>query len=400
MNLGKYGHLTYSTLVHPGDTWADMWDSLVKYVPRVKARVSPNAPFGVSLRLSASSAETLINSPAERAKLKKFLADNDLYVYTVNAFVYGPFKNTVVKQEVYEPDWRTEQRAKYTENVAEILADIAPDFINPSIQSPPLGFKPRVTSDAVIESYAANVRRLAVFLHRLRERTGRTVTLALEPEPYCFLETTAETVHFFTKVLRSDASIQALAAALAVDAAQAREILKRHIGTVYDICHQAVEFEDIGASLQSLVDNEVPVFKLQEAAAVRIPTVTPESVKALKEYADSIYLTQTIERRDGKLTRFLNLEDAFAAYEKDPSGHREWRTHFHVPVFLEELGEHFKTTRFAIEEALAFHKRNPLSAQLEVETYTWDVLPDHLKTGDIVDYVVLELDWVRSQLAG
>lgn len=400
MDLGKgLGHLTYSTLVHPGDTWDQMWHSLTTFVPRVKARVSPNKAFGVSLRLSASSAETLINSPEKRAELKKFLHDNDMYLYTVNAFVYGPFKNTVVKEQVYEPDWRTEQRAKYTENVAEILAEVGSPHVNPSIQSPPLGFKPRVTGDDVVQAYAANIRRLAAFLHRLRARTGRTITLALEPEPYCYLETTAETVQFFTKVLRSDASVKALATELGVDSSEALAILKRHIGTVYDICHQAVEFEDIGASLQSLVDNDVPVFKLQEAAAIRIPTVTIEAVQALKQYADSIYLTQTIEKRDGKLTRFLNLQDAFAAFEKDPRGQREWRIHFHVPVFLEDLGEHFKTTRFAIEEALAFHKRNPLSAQLEIETYTWDVLPDQLKTGDIVDYVVLELEWVQAQLA-
>jgi hypothetical protein len=398
MDLGKYGHLTYSTLVHPGDTWEEMWHSLITYVPRVKARVSPNAPFGVSLRLSASSADTLIKSPEERAKLKSFLDDNDLYLYTVNAFPYGPFKNTIVKEQVFEPDWRGQPRALYTENVAEILAEVGSQHVNPSIQSPPLGFKARVTGKDVVEAYAANIRQLAVFLHRLRERTGRTVTLALEPEPFCFLETTPETVHFFTKVLRSDASLQALAATLGVNDDQAREILRRHIGTVYDICHQAVEYEDVSASLQSLVDNDIPVFKLQEAAAVRIPQVSAESVKALSEYVDSIYLTQTIERRDGKLNRFLNLQDAFAAFAKDPGGQREWRTHFHVPIFLEDLGQHFKTTRFAIEEALAFHKRTPLSTQLEIETYTWDVLPDHLKTGDIVDYVVMEIEWVRAQL--
>ena len=159
-----------------------------------------------------------------------------------------------------------------------------------------------------------------------------------------------------------------------------------------------MEFEDITASLQALADNDIPVFKLQEAAAVRIPSVTAETIEALREYADSVYLTQTIEKKDGVLTRFLNLEDAFAHFEKDPSETREWRIHFHVPVFLENLGEHFKTTRFAIEEALVFHKKNKLSPQLEIETYTWDVLPDHLKTGDIVDYVVQELDWVKGQL--
>ena len=78
-------------------------------------------------------------------------------------------------------------------------------------------------------------------------------------------------------------------------------------------------------------------------------------------------------------------------------GPREWRTHFHVPVFLNDLGA-FGTTRFALEQALAFHKKTPLSAHLEIETYTWDVLPDHLKTGDIVDYVCRELDWVKGEL--
>jgi hypothetical protein len=397
MDLGKYGHLTYSTLVHPGDTWEEMWHSLVTYLPRVKERVAPNEKFGVSLRISAASAQTLTDSPGERAKLKAFFDANDMYLYTVNAFPYGPFKNQVIKEEVYEPDWRSEARTRYTMQVADILAEVAPAFVDPSIQSPPLGFKPKVTSPAVVEAFAANVRRIAAHLHRIRERTGRKVTLALEPEPYCFLETTAETVAFFNDILRADGSIAALGADLGIGIEQAHDVLQRHIGTVYDICHQAVEFEDITASLQSLVDNRIPVFKLQEAAAVRIPEVTPAAVDALREYADSVYLTQTIEKRDGMLTRYLNLEDAFAAYERDP-GPREWRIHFHVPVFLEELGEHFKTTRFAIEEALAFHKANPLSAQLEIETYTWDVLPDHLKTGDIVDYVTMELEWVQGQL--
>jgi hypothetical protein len=340
----------------------------------------------------------LHSQPAERAKLKQFLADNDLYLYTVNAFPYGPFKNQVVKEQVYEPDWRGEQRARYTMMVADILADVCGPEVNPSIQSPPLGFKPRVTGPEVVEAYAANLRRLAVHLHRLRERTGRTVTLAVEPEPACYLETTAETIEFFTKVLRSEGSLAALAKDLGTDAEGARTVLRRHIGTVYDICHQAVEFEDITESLQGLVDNDIPVFKLQEAAAVQVPAVTPAAIEELRRWADTVYLTQTIEKRNGKLTAFLNLEDAIAAWEKDPAGEREWRIHFHVPVFLETLGEHFRTTRFAIAEALAFHKRTPLSAQLEIETYTWDVLPAHLKSGDIVDYVTLELEWVMGQL--
>jgi hypothetical protein len=397
MNLGKgLGHLTYSTLVHPGDNWDEMWHSLITYVPAVKKRISPDQRFGVSLRLSGKSAERLTADPKERAKLKAFLDANDMYLYTVNAFPHGAFKGERVKEEVYEPDWRSDTRSRYTMQVADILAEVAPPDVNPSIQSPPLGFKPRVTGPDVVDEYTRHVLQVVAHLVKLEQRTGRTVTLALEPEPFCFLEVTSEAVDYFTQHLYADKSAESLAKATGLSVAKAHAALRKHLGLVYDICHQAVEFEDISASLASLVKAGIPIFKLQEAAALRIPEVSKDLVDALRPFADTVYLTQTVEKRDGKLTRYLNLEDAFAAWEKDP-GPREWRTHFHVPVFLDDLGL-FKTTRFAIAEALRFHKATPVSTQLEIETYTWDVLPQSLKTGDITDYVVRELEWVQSQL--
>jgi hypothetical protein len=398
MDLGNgLGHLTYSTLVHPADTWEQLWASLTTYVPKVKARVSPNDPFGVCIRLAAPSAELLASNSGERAKLKRFLADEDMYVYTANAFPYGAFKGTVVKEQVYEPDWRTEERTQYTINVADILADLAPDGVSPSIQSAPLGFKPRVTGPDVIASYTEHVLRVAAHLVGLESRTGRIVTLGLEPEPQCFLETTDEAIDYFTNHLYTGAAASRLAKLAAIPISEAHGALRRHLGVVFDIGHQAVGYENITASLQKLVDAGIPIFKLQEAAAMHIPKVTEETVDALSRFAKTVYLSQTVEKRNGHLTRFLNLEDAFASWKASP-GPREWRVHFHVPVFLDDLGS-FGTTRFALEEALKFHKASPLSRQLEIETYTWDVLPDHLKTGDIVDYVCREIEWVRGQLA-
>jgi hypothetical protein len=397
MDLGNgLGHLTYSTLVHPGDDWGKMWESLQNYVPKVKARFSPNDRFGVSLRLSAKSADLLAKSRNDRESLKRFLGENDMYLYTVNAFPYGAFKGTVVKEQVYEPDWRSEERTQYTMNVASVLAEIVEPGVSPSIQTAPLGFKPNVTGPDVVDSYTDHVMRVVKHLIELKEKTGRTVTLAIEPEPYCFLETTDETIAYFTDHLYSGKGAAKLAKMAGLPISEAITALREHVGIVFDICHQAVEYEDIPAMLQKLVDAGIPIFKLQEAAALHIPEVTQETVDTLKRYSKTIYLTQTVEKKNGKLTRFLNLEDAFAAWDKDP-GPREWRTHFHVPVFLDDLGP-FRTTRFAIEEALAFHKKQPLSRQLEIETYTWDVLPDNLKTGDIVDYVCRELEWVKGQL--
>ena len=397
MELGNgLGHLTYSTLVHPGDTWDDMWASLTTYVPQVKARVAPDERFGVSLRLSAASAATLAASAEERAKLKDFLAANDLYLYTVNAFPYGPFKGRIVKEQVYEPDWRSEERTRYTIDVADVLADVVDEETSPSIQTAPLGFKPNVTGPEVVASYTAHVLGVVAHMVELERRTGRVVTLGIEPEPYCFLETTDETVDYFQEHLYSGAGAVELGRLTGLPVSEAHVALRRHVGIVFDICHQAVEYEDIGASLGKLVDAGIPILKLQEAAALHVPEVTQDAVDALADYAETIYLTQTLEKRNGAITKFLNVQDAFAAWTSDP-GPREWRVHIHVPVFLDDLGS-FRSTRFAIEDALRVHRATPLSRQLEIETYTWDMLPDDLKTGDIVDYVCREIEWVRDQL--
>jgi hypothetical protein len=397
MDLGHgLGHLTYSTLVHPADNWEQLWDSVQTYLPKVKARVSPDQPFGVCIRLAAPTAAALVAKPQERAMLKRFLDDHDMYVYTANAFPYGAFKGTVVKEQVYEPDWRTEERTQYTMQVADILAEIGTNAVPPSIQTAPLGFKPNVTGADVVASYTEHVLRVAAHLVMTEERTGRLVTLAIEPEPHCFLETTDETVAYFTHHLYTGKSAERLAKLSGLPISEAHVALRRHLGIVFDIGHQAVGFEHIPTSLQKLVDAGIPIFKLQEVAAMHIPEVTQAAVDALAQFAKTVYLSQTVQKKDGRITKFLNLEDAFDAWKTDP-GPREWRTHFHVPVFLEDLGA-FRTTRFALEDALRFHKATPLSRQLEIETYTWDVLPDHLKTGDIVDYVCREIEWVRGQL--
>ncbi|MFF4596705.1 metabolite traffic protein EboE [Amycolatopsis sp. NPDC001319] len=398
MDLGtRLGHLSYSTLVHPGDTWDEMNASLETYVPEVKRRVSPDAPFGVSLRLSGASADRLAGDSPERDRLKKYLADNDLYVYTVNAFPHGPFKGRSVMENVYEPDWSTEERVAYTTQVADVLADIAADGVEPTIQTVPLAYRPKVTGEAYVELFTRNVLRVVAHLVALERRTGRRVKLAIEPEPFCYLETIEETVRYFTTRLYSRAAAETLSGLADLPLAEAFGALRRHVGIVFDIGHQAVEFDDIPASLDLLAGAGVPVFKLQQAAALWVPEVTDEVVRELERFTRTIYLSQTSELREGTVTRHLNLSDAIAAWRRDPGGAREWRTHFHVPVFLDDLGP-FRTTRFALEQALDRHRAQPQSSHLEIETYTWDVLPEHLKSGDITDYVVRELEFVRDRL--
>lgn len=390
------GHLSYSTLVHPADSWDQLWTSLNTYVPRVKERVSPHDPFGVSLRLSAASVSELNRDGAARDRLRAFLDANDLYVYTVNAFPYGSFKGRVVKEQVYEPDWRSRERTEYTIGVADILAEITAPGISPSIQSSPLAFKPKVADDGYVDAMIDNVLEVVAHLVRLRERTGRLVRLALEPEPYCYLETTAETLECYRSHLYSGSAATRLGELCGLPLSEAHGALREHLGIVFDICHQAVVFDDIPASLAAINEAGVPIFKLQAAAALYIPEVTPQLLDALSQFANAVYLTQTYERTNGGVARFLNLDAAVEDWKRDPRP-CEWRVHVHVPVFIDDFGA-FGSTRFAIEQAMALHRQTRISDHLEIETYTWDVLPDGVKDGDIVDYVSRELEWLRGTL--
>jgi len=392
------GHLSYSTLVHLGDTWAEMNQSLRTFVPQVKRRVSPNAPFAVSLRISAESAKTLTNSPDERASLMEFLKQEDLYVYTVNAFPYGPFKGGVVMERVYEPDWTTQDRVDYTNSIADILAEITPAGINPSIQTAPLAFKPNVAGEEYIAKFTRNVFQVVKHLRELEERTGKRVKLAIEPEPACYLETTDETVTYFKERIYSQAGIVELAEVAGIPISEAEGAIRRYLGIVFDIGHQSVGFENITESLTKLRNAGIPIFKLQEAASLWVENLTLDKIESLRRFTDTIYLSQTSLKQDGKITKYLNLGEALDAFEANPV-QTEMRTHFHVPVFLEEIGP-FKTTRFGVQDALRMHREQPLSDHLEIETYTWDVLPPELLSGDIVDNVTRELEFVRNELIG
>ncbi len=155
-------------------------------------------------------------------------------------------------ETVFEPDWRDRRRAEYTKGVATILSAIAGDGVSPTIQTAPLGFKPHVTP-GVVERFTEHVLGVVAHLVELARTTGTTVRLGLEPEPFCHVETTEEAIRYFRDELFTDAAAARLATLAGVDDAEAAAALRAHLGVVFDICHQAVEFEDIGASLDALV---------------------------------------------------------------------------------------------------------------------------------------------------
>jgi sugar phosphate isomerase/epimerase len=387
-------HLTYCTNVHPGETWPEVRASLEREVVAVKRRVSPAAPFGVGLRLSDEAARAL-EAPAEREALRALLAAHDLYVFTLNGFPYGPFHGRPVKERVYRPDWLEDARLAYANRLAWLLAALLPDGVEGSISTVPGAFRPRAEAPTERAAMAARLIDHAVVLHEIRERTGRTLACALEPEPCCVLETVAEAVAFFEAHLLSAAARARFERATGLEGARAEEALRRHLGLCLDVCHAAVEFEDPDAAVGRLRRAGIAIAKVQLSTGLRVRSADAAARAALGAFADDVYLHQVVIRRDGALDRFLDLPEALAG----GAAGGEWRVHFHVPVFRERLGP-FENTQDVLARVLALQAAEPLSAHLEVETYTWGVLPPEHRGADVVEDVARELAWVAARLGG
>lgn len=198
MLLGKLNdaHLTYCTNVHPGETLPQVRALLREHVTRVKAAIAPSERFGVGLRLAAAAADALSDTQALR-ELQAELGELDLYCFTINGFPYGAFHDTRVKERVYEPDWLTPERVRYTRALARILGELLPVGVPGSISTVPGCFKPAARAPGAERRMAEALIDVVATLVDIARGRGRHIALALEPEPHCFLETTEETVRFF-----------------------------------------------------------------------------------------------------------------------------------------------------------------------------------------------------------
>ena len=386
------GHLTYCTNIHAGEPLDEVMASLARHLPAIKSAVAPDQPLGVGLRLGAAAAGRLRERGALEA-LKRFLGDAGCYVFTLNGFPYGPFHGRAVKAEAYRPDWSDPLRLAYTDLLADILCELLPAGEAGSVSTVPCTFKPWAAGR--IEAIVENLIRHAAHLARIAERRGQTIVLALEPEPCCYLETIEETVEFFRSRLFGRQGTARLAALTGYSPGDAETAMRRHIGVCYDVCHAAVEFEDPKASVASLRANGITVAKLQLSAALRVARLDAESAKWLADFAEPVYLHQVVQHSRGVLRRYLDLPEALAAASREEGA--EWRVHFHVPIFLERMA-HFGTTQSFLREILAQHRGDPISTHLEVETYTWDVLPESYRRVGLSAAIARELNWVKSEL--
>jgi hypothetical protein len=387
----QHTHLTYCLNIHRGETWEENFEAVREHATAVRDELAWSDPFGLGLRISHTAAAFLHGHADERRRFKEFMAEQRLYAYTINGFPYGQFHGTRVKENVYAPDWRTAERRDYTNQLTDVLADLLEEGTTGSISTVPCSFKPWIKTEEDIDQMVRMICDSALHMHKLQEEQGTYIHLGLEPEPCCYLETTDEFIHFYKdELLRKGRRY------LADKVSRPEEMLRKQVGINFDCCHIAIQYEELCDSLNRLMAEGVLLSKIHISAAL---TCTPDHLPALEPFDEPVYFHQ-VKARQAKSPEILSWDDLAPALKDLPDCRdvEELRCHFHVPLFWEG-SERLGTTAAAMTPEFFAMLKKGICEHLEIETYTFDVLPPELQKSNVVESITPEFRWVMDRLS-
>lgn len=370
--------LSYCTNVHPAEDLAGLLEQLDMYAGAIRERLGVPV-LGVGLWLPAPVATELARDADARARLAERLVANGLVVRTLNAFPYRGFHADVVKKAVYRPRWGEPARTAFTLECAEVLADLLPAGGSGSLSTVPLGWREGWT-DADDRAATAELGRVGASLADLYARTGRRVRLAIEPEPGCVLDTIADVVAWLAPRVERG------------------EIDPAYVGVCVDTCHLAVSYADPAAEIAAIHAAGLSVVKIQASAAPEVPDpADPRQRELIGRFVEPRYLHQTRELAADRSV--LAVDDLDVALRELP-GTGPWRVHFHIPIHADPAPP-LRSTRDTITAVLAALAGHPdaATADVEVETYTWGVLPAEAAQVDPITGIGAELGWLAHAVA-
>lgn len=396
-------HLSYCSNIHPGETWEATFENLKKYIPEVKERLDCTRPFGIGLRLSHEA--SLVLEKAEKLQeFQSWLETENAYIFTLNGFPYGDFHRTIVKDQVHFPDWTTTDRRDYTIRSFQILAQLLPDGQDGGISTSPISyrhwFKSESELNAGMKIATTHLLEVVAELVDIKKQTGKLLHLDIEPEPDGILENSDEMIWLFAEWLLPIGKPW-LASKLNISEEQAEEFIKEHIQVCYDVCHFAIVYEKPEDTFAKFEKAGIKIGKIQISAALKaVIPAEPEARDLVKinllPFEESTYLHQVVARRkNGSLNSYSDLPEALKVL--NTTNEEEWRIHFHVPVFLDNYGS-LASTQDQISIVLNEILKNPsLTNHLEVETYTWEVLPEDTRLS-LGESISRELAWVIENM--
>ena len=326
-------------------------------------------------------------------RLLDFLVSEGFYCQTLNAFPQGEFHADRVKEEVYVPDWRQKERLSYTLDSARVLAELLPAGEDSgTLSTLPLGFRSSIVGEESL--CISNLKKAIQELAILEEESGQWIQLCLEPEPCCAIETIQEFITFYEALLLESAELRS-------GGLVGEELVRRFLGLCYDSCHQAVEFGEPSYEFELLARKGIPVGKIQLSSALELvrPGDNPDGLNRLSQFAEPRFLHQVVaQRRDQSLERFVDLPRFLESQAANPAEFEIARCHFHVPIHFADAWP-LRTTQPQLCEVLNWLHHQDHRPQLEIETYTFDVLPEGFST-PLVDCLEREINFAMAGLEG
>ncbi|MCE9584908.1 MAG: hypothetical protein K8T20_20650, partial [Planctomycetes bacterium] len=245
------------------------------------------------------------------------------------------------------------------------------------------GYREDGNDKAARDEMARNLAQCAAALHTLKNETGVSVRLCLEPEPLTTCETVPEAIEFFRRHVYPGGE-RALHGTDRYNTEQASDILHEHLGLCFDACHHAVMWEDPVEAIDKIERSGIVIGKMQVTCALEGHPAD------LAKFDEPRYFHQvaTVTGR-----RADDIADA-RAWREGPA-----RAHFHVPVFVEEIGG-MKTTQGFLRAAMEEVLKRGMCSDFEIETYTWDVIPAaeraKLCGGTLIESLEKEYAWVMG----
>lgn len=368
-------HLSYCLNIHPGESRKANIQAIWDYATEVKKQICPDEPFGLGLRIGAEAAAEWNHE--RLAEFKTDLEARGLYAFTINGFPYGVFHGERVKEQVYAPDWQSDERREYTIHLCNILVELLPEETEGSISTVPGSYKPWITHDDQKVVMAENIRAVARHLALLEKETGKYIHLGLEPEPCCFLETTDEFISFYNDYILVEGE---------------EENIRRYIGICFDCCHLALQYEDLASALRKLRSENILISKIHLSAALKVPGDV--AVESLKAFNEPVYFHQVKSRmKDGTIQTVSDLPEILPTLPH--SDIEEMRVHFHVPLNWEGEGN-LQSTRDSMDSEFWKLIQSDISPHMEIETYTFDVFPEVIRDQSITSQIASEFRWVFS----
>jgi len=311
--------------------------------------------------------------------IREFLDENYYYISTINAFPYNVFHNQTVKDKVYMPNWIDPKRVDFTIEAADFLKIMMHENSNGTISTLPGGYGKHLNSnDRNLKIIADNINMVAEHLNSIYEKTGKKIRLAIEMEPDCIWETPSDFANFFEQYLAS------------------KPYAPEYVGVCYDTCHQELIETKPGEGIAFFMKHNIKIVKIQLSASLQI--LNNENFGILEKFDEQVYLHQTrlFDQKNGKIIKKFADIPNLNAFDKSDS---LLKCHFHLPIFWDAHAQNFSPSRNELIKSIAILKSHPeICEDIEIETYTYSVLPDNMLNKNIQSAIAEEYKWVLKCL--